>query len=362
MRKPYRIIIWGTGGIGGACLREALRLPEIEVVGVKVYSPEKDGVDIGTLVYRDPVGVIATTDAEKLYALEADCVLHSPRELGDWSQDGVIIRLLESGKNVVTSQAYHWTEGRDPEVIQRIEAACKKGGTCLHASGIDPGFIVERLTLTATGMTNTIKWIKMQEFNELSLLNHDFLSMFGFGHDPNNIPNRDAVAHMADIYLRQSVLFAGERLGVTYERVELTSEYIPAPVDIPLKGFVYKAGTVAYVRQTWTGYVNGEPYFTLQVNWYISDVMKPEGAPSDDGWVISIEGLPTSIRLLVDMRPSLMSPERTYPNDPTIPSYYASAAPMIQAIPVICTSAPGIIHPTLFSNATTDLRKLAEGQ
>ena len=46
--RPCRTIVCGTGGVGAAVLREALRFPWLEVVGVQVYTDDKAGVDAGT--------------------------------------------------------------------------------------------------------------------------------------------------------------------------------------------------------------------------------------------------------------------------------------------------------------------------
>ena len=129
--------------------------------------------------------------------------------------------------------------------MAKLEDACRKGGVSLHASGIDPGFVVERLVMTATGLSNAIESIKVQEVNELSTLNHEFLRLFGFGQEPDKIPSCEQVAYMADMYLRQSVLHAGERLGVSFDRVEMDSQYHVAPEDIHLDSITYKKGTVA---------------------------------------------------------------------------------------------------------------------
>jgi len=62
-------------------LRELLTRPAFEVVGVKAYSENKYGVDVGTLACLDPIGVSASTRREDVLALEADCVLRSGKNL-----------------------------------------------------------------------------------------------------------------------------------------------------------------------------------------------------------------------------------------------------------------------------------------
>ena len=66
MTEKYRVILWGVGSIGGELLTAILdHRRDLEVVGVRVYSDAKNGVDAGTLVDRDPIGVAATTTSTR---------------------------------------------------------------------------------------------------------------------------------------------------------------------------------------------------------------------------------------------------------------------------------------------------------
>lgn len=108
MSRPYRIIIWGPGDMGGRALHTALTSPQFEVVGVKVFSPHKNGKDIGELVGLPAVGVKATTSKDEILALDADCVVHTPTTpalLEGADQD--VLDLLAAGKNVVSGASHH---------------------------------------------------------------------------------------------------------------------------------------------------------------------------------------------------------------------------------------------------------------
>lgn len=41
--QPYKIIIWGPGGLGAVCIWEAMTLKDFQVVGVRCYSDSKVG-------------------------------------------------------------------------------------------------------------------------------------------------------------------------------------------------------------------------------------------------------------------------------------------------------------------------------
>jgi 2,4-diaminopentanoate dehydrogenase len=136
--------------------------PDIEIVGARVYSPVKDGADIGTVVGRDPIGVAATTDTTdttKILALQADCVLYTPRH----TSIDEVRAILSSGKNVVTTAFLFHPRRIDAADRDRVAAACDAGGSSVHGSGLNPGNLSGVLPLALSGMSRTIDKITLQE-------------------------------------------------------------------------------------------------------------------------------------------------------------------------------------------------------
>ena len=76
----FKVIQWGVGYTGRWGLRYVLTNPSLELVGLKVFTEAKDGVDAGELIGRAPVGVRATRDTDALLATDADCVVFMPRD------------------------------------------------------------------------------------------------------------------------------------------------------------------------------------------------------------------------------------------------------------------------------------------
>ena len=62
----YRVVVWSTGGIGSIAIRAIHERPNLDLVGVWVHSPEKDGMDAGELANGEPIGLAVTTDADAL--------------------------------------------------------------------------------------------------------------------------------------------------------------------------------------------------------------------------------------------------------------------------------------------------------
>lgn len=135
MAKKIKVGIWGPGGIGGCAIRELVRLPEIELVAVLAYSKQKEGVDAGALVGIGEVGLKATTDVSRFLAAKPDCVLYAARDFTDFRGDADIVMLLEAGVNVITVLPYHYPRIRGAEIVEKFEAAGKKGGATLFWHG-----------------------------------------------------------------------------------------------------------------------------------------------------------------------------------------------------------------------------------
>ena len=168
-KKPYRVIVWGPGAVGRACLRTLIKRDDCQIVGVLAYSPDKNGKDVGELIDHAPIGVKVTTDKEAIFALQADVVLYAGMLPFDTpSHDSDIIRLLESGKNVVTAVAFHYAHNHGVAYVGKFEAACRKGNASLHGSGENPGFWFERVALTLTGTCSHVEHLQLHEFADLS--------------------------------------------------------------------------------------------------------------------------------------------------------------------------------------------------
>ena len=80
--KRYRVAQWATGDVGRRAMREVIRHPTLDLVGVRVYDHAKDGVDAGELCGEAQTGIAATTDRAAVFGLKADYVLYMPRAAG----------------------------------------------------------------------------------------------------------------------------------------------------------------------------------------------------------------------------------------------------------------------------------------
>ena len=136
---------------------------------------------------------------------------------------------------------------------------------------------------------------------------------------------------------------------------EISSEtkYHVAAEDLELKTGVIKKGTVQDLEYIYTGTIDGKTRLKTTVRWVFS---------GEERWIIEVEGKPVSIRADISAYASLAGRSHFRPGDDTFLTSYVTAMPMIQAIPVVCEAAPGMVYPRVFAHHVPDMRILGTRQ
>lgn len=322
---------WATGRIGQSSLRELIRSPQMELVGVYVHSESKDGRDAGELCGLAPIGVKATRDIRKIIALKPDCVVAMPE--GTNIED--VCRFLEAGINVATSRVDFLEPDRmDPEVRRRTEEACRKGGASIYASGSSPGFSSEALPLVLTSMSRRMDCMTIDEYADIPASCPDIqVTGMGFGRAPGTEFNPQLLAHIAHGFI-QSVNLIAKALNLPLEDLSVAGETANAKKRFPLPGGTpIEKGTVAAQRVTVAGIRAGKPIIRYRLNWYCTTEIDRDWELRGNGWRALIEG-----ETPIDVSVSFPVPkERMSPAMAALTAYR-----VINSVPYVCAAAPGI--------------------
>jgi len=328
--KTYRVVQWATGNIGTRSLRSVIEHPGLELAGVYVHSDDKAGRDAGELCGLDATGVLATTDVDEIVALGADCVLYMPRALD--ADD--VCRLLAAGTNVVTTRGeFHHPPSMNPELRERIEAACAEGGTSIHSTGSSPGFISEALPLVLTSIQRRLDRLTIDEFADLSQRNSPGLlfDVMGFGRPPAAFDER-RLSH-GRVSFGPSLRLLADALGVPLDDVEASGEVATATRTVEIAAGKLEAGAVAAQRLTVAGMRDGKALLRFRATWYCTAELEPAFDARPTGWHVTVEGdAPLDVAL-----PFPVPIERM---GEMSPGYTAHRA--VNAVPVVCGASPGI--------------------
>jgi hypothetical protein len=332
----YRVIQWATGGVGRAAVEGIASHPELELVGTWVHSAAKAGRDVGEICGLEPIGVTATQDIDELLALDADCVLYAPIT----ANRNEVIRILESGKNVVTPLGWFYPRSDDGA---DLEAACRKRGVTLHGTGIHPGGMTERIPLILSAFSRSVTHVRSEEFSDIRTYGApDVLEkVMLFGGEPEDVRSSPVLQLLGEGFF-QSIDMVADALGLTLDPEKRTTlELAVATKPIPSPIGDIQPGLVAGQRFTWQGTVGGTPVVTARVNWLMGEEnLDPPMSFGPEGtrYEIEIEGDPPLYTVIHGCHPA--SIEAGLQRNPGI---VTTAIHCVSAIPYVCEAKPGIV-------------------
>ena len=336
-QKTYRVIQWATGVVGKTALKHFIENPVFELAGVWVSNPEKVGKDAGDLVGLPKTGVLATNDVEELVALDADCVHFAPIV----TDVDMICRLLQSGKNVASVAGPFLPNKYFAEAQQKIEAACREGGTSYHGCGVHPGFSGDILPLTLARLMNRIDRIEVTEFIDKDKNPMVYTEMMGFGADPEELLAKPRRAPDTWRHFYQSIELLAQSLGKEIENVTSRFEIAKATQDIPYslgiglpQAGIVKTGTVAGQHYEWTAYADGKPLIVYHFYWTMGEHVEPKW-DIDSRYQVTIEGDPP-LEVRLTGKPDANG-ERAFGGLPWTGLLGATA------LPAVCEAKPGIV-------------------
>lgn len=333
---PYRVVQWTTGNVGKSSVRAIAGNPNYELVGLFAWSEDKVGRDAGELAGIDPLGVTATHDAAELLALKPDCVIYNPM----WINVDELVQILSAGVNVVTSASFITGHnlGDDRE---RLEQACRKGGSTLFGSGVSPGF-AELLAIVAATACDRVDKVTITETADTTLYDSpDTERPVGFGTAIDD-PDLEPMAARGTAVFAEAVRLVADAMGVELDDITCTCEYAQTTEDLPMASWTIPAGHVAGVFASWQGIVNGQAVIDINVRWRKGQTLEPDWQLDGDGWKITIDGRPT-----VNMQVGFTPPPDLIASAKSLDDFFElghimTAMPPINAIPAVVAAEPGI--------------------
>lgn len=266
----YRVVQWSTGNIGRHAIAGIDARPDLELVGVWVSSPAKEGKDAGELAgLGRELGVAATTDAGALLALEPDCIVHSAMaddRLTEALDD--LAGFLRRGINVVSSSPVflQFPEGDlAAPLADPVRKAAAEGGASIFVNGIDPGFANDWLPLVLTSVCERIEEVRCLEILDYSTYDQPMVlfGIMGFGQPLDDTPmllQPGILTFAWGSVVRQ--IAAG--LDVHLDGIEEHYERLPAPERFLIASGLIEEGSAAALRFEVRGMKGGKPVVVLE--------------------------------------------------------------------------------------------------
>jgi hypothetical protein len=349
----YKVGVWGPGSMGLIALRGVIDHPQLQLVDLVVHSAAKIGRDAGELCGIAPVGVVATNDPAGMLSGDVDVVVYAAAaNLRPVEAIEDMVSILRAGKNVVSCSVVPlvFPDAVDVTFTEPLQAAATAGGVSFFTTGIDSGFANDVLPLVLSGVSRVIESIRVTEmFNYATYPDKAAVyEILGFGKPPE----ADVFAATPGVFtfgwgpvLHQ--LAAG--LGVKIDHIDENVERVAAETAFDTPTGHIAAGTIAAMRSTLTGYVDGTTTFVVDHVTRMHDDIAPDwpqphisieprdfgyGAASGRGaYRVEVEGSPS-------MRCEL---ELADHHDHDLGARMAGASRMVNAVPAVCEARPGLL-------------------
>lgn len=325
MRDPIRVLVLGTGQMGSGIARHVLDTPGLDLVGAYGKRRERAGTDLGPAIglERDlgiaiePDLAAAAERARPDVAVQATC-----SRLDDaWPEIAVLLRRGVSVVSIAEEMAY--PAYRSPAIASEMRDLAGARGAAVVGTGINPGFVLDLLVITLTGVCLTVDSITATRVNDLSPYGMTVLNAQGVGLTAEafeaGVKNGTVTGHFG---FPESISMIAASLGCTIDRIEQIIEPIVSDVRRETPFVTVEPGCVAGTRHTAVAYRDGEPFITLEH----PQQVRPELAGVETGDSIEIVGVP-NLRLS---------------GSPEIPGGQGTMAIAVNMIPRILAAAPGL--------------------
>lgn len=332
---PLSVVQWSAGRVGTSSLRAVIEHPDLQLVGLWVYSESKQGKDAGELCGLSANGITATRDISDIIALKPDCVLYM--------QEGCniddVCRILEAGINIVTTRGeFHSPTRMDQSMRQKAEQACQRGNSTIHSTGVSPGFVTEALPIVLTSISRRLDCLTIDEFADMTASCSDemLLDVLRYGRGPDEASDPNLLHHMSANF-GQSLDVVADALSLPLDNIETTAETALANERIDLRGGgCIDAGTVAAQRFTVAGMRNGQALLQFRANWFCTTDLDKPWSIRENGWRILMEG-DTPLDIYIGMPADVAADEMPL----KMAGYTAFRA--VNCVPYVCAAKPGIV-------------------
>jgi 4-hydroxy-tetrahydrodipicolinate reductase len=311
MSERTRALLFGAGAIGAGIGRLAAQRDEIELVAAVDAAPEKAGRPLFEVlgIEGQGPGPRIEADAERaLAAAKPQVVLHAT---GSYLPDVLpqLIACCRAGANVVSTceeLAFPWR--RHPEAAKQLDAEAKAHGVTLLGTGINPGFLMDTLAATLSGVCQRVERVRLRRIVDVGTRREQLQRKVGAGLSMEEFQAKVANGRFGHVGLKESCWLLAEALGWRLDALDETFAAV-AGAD----------GRAAGIRQEARGTIGGRTVIEAVIQ-------MSTGAehPRDE---IEIDGTPP-VRMVIEGG---------------VQGDVATAAMVLNAVAPVVAHAPGLV-------------------
>lgn len=290
-KKPYYVIQYGLGPIGAATARRVLSAEPfpLELVGAIDKDPAKAGLDVGELLgLQRETGVRISDDPQAVFAdVNADLVLHATSSSLQNVQSQIKSCLRHYLHVISSTEELLFPYRRYPKISTEIDQMAREQECVVVGTGVNPGFVMDTLALTATGICTDIRSISVERVVNAAERRGPLQEKIGAGLTAQSFQTQQEAGNLGHVGLVESLLFLADGLNWKLDRFEETVHPVIAESAVETEFVNVERGKVAGIHHEVKGFVDGVTAIHLDLQMYVGadnprDTIQIDGDPPID--------------------------------------------------------------------------------
>jgi 2,4-diaminopentanoate dehydrogenase len=272
VKKKIRAIQYGVGPIGASIAKLMREKQAIEIIGAIDLDPAKAGRDLGEVAgARDaPWGVLISADSKEALDQNPDVVIHSTSSSLPKVMDQLLSCLEAQSCVVSTCEELSYPFRTHPELAAKLDAAAKEWGVALVGTGVNPGFVMDKLVVTLAAVSQRIEHAKALRIVDASKRRLPLQKKIGAGMTVEEFRMQVKAGVIKHVGLPESVAMVADSLNLPVETITETIEPKIATERVQTEYLTVEAGQAAGVHQIARGSSNdGKELVYLELQMYV---------------------------------------------------------------------------------------------
>ncbi len=288
-----RVMLIGLGPIGAAVARQVAGRKGLKIVATVDIDPAKVGKDAGEVIgLGKTLGVKVTADAAATLkkARPQVAVLCTSSSLQKvLPQFETVLKAKVPIVSTTEELAYPWYSHRS--LARKLDALAKKAKRAVVGTGVNPGFAMDALPITLTGICERVDSIRVDRIQDARIRRLPFQKKIGAGMTPEQFAEKVREGTVRHVGLTESIAMIADALGWKLDRI--SDEIAPKIAEqvVESQFLTVRQGQVCGIIQDGKGYRGGQAVIVLHMEAYL-------GAPETYD-AVAITGSP-NLRLKAD--------------------------------------------------------------
>jgi hypothetical protein len=281
-----RVLMYGLGPIGAAVARQVASRKGFQIVGAVDIDHAKIGLDLGRVIGLDKkLRVRVTNDAAgAIKSGKPDVAVLCTSSSLKKVMPQIETILKKKVAIVSTTEELSYPVGKNRALAKKIDTLAKKAKVAVVGTGVNPGFAMDALPITLTGICERVDSIRVDRIQDARSRRLPFQQKIGSGLNKEQFAQKVKDGSVRHVGLAESVTMIADAMGWKLDKVTDDIQPKIAEQGVESELIAVDPGYVCGIIQDGIGYMKGKPVVTLHMEAYL-------GAPESFD-AVTVEGNP----------------------------------------------------------------------